>query len=107
MTGRKYTKAAIVDSIYQKTGTNRNDVRLIVDAFIDDVKGALAKNKVIELRGFGTFEIKVRKGRKRARNPRTGTILTVEPHGIASFRAGKDLKQDAWNITGKPLGKEP
>jgi integration host factor subunit beta len=106
VTGKKYTKADIIDSICQKTGANRNDVRLIVDAFIDDIKSALTKSKVIELRGFGTFEIKARKGRERARNPRTGETLSVEPHGIAMFRAGKDLKQDVWKLSDESDGRE-
>jgi integration host factor subunit beta len=98
MVGNKYTKAEIVDSIYNKTGINRKEIRDVVDLFIDEIKDALIKRMVIELRGFGTFEVKIRKGRQKARNPRTGEILSVNSHGIASFRAGRELKQDVWNL---------
>ena len=101
----KFTKADIVDAIYNKTGTDRKEVRKIIDLFIDEVKAALIYRKVIELRGFGTFEIKIRKGRQRARNPRTGEILSVNSHGIAAFRAGKELRQDVWSL--KPEEPEP
>ena len=94
----KLTKADIVDAIYNKTGTDRKDVRNVVDLFIEEVKTALISRKVIELRGFGTFEIKIRKGRQRARNPKTGEILSVNSHGIAAFRAGRDLRQDVWGL---------
>jgi len=94
----KITKAEIVDAIYNKTGTNRKEIRDVVDKFIDEVKAALVSHKVIELRGFGTFEIKIRKGRQKARNPKTGETVSVNSHGIVSFRPGRDLKRDAWPL---------
>ena len=98
MVGRKITKADIVDSIYSKTTMNRKDVRSMVDLFIEEIKNALIMRQVIELRGFGTFEIKIRKGREKARNPKTGENLSVNSHGIVSFRAGRDLRKDVWNL---------
>ena len=94
----KLTKAEIVDAIYNKTGTNRREIREMVDLFIDEVKAALVSRKAIELRGFGTFEIKVRKGREKARNPKTGEILAVNTHGIVAFRPGRELKREAWAL---------
>ena len=92
----KVTKADIVDAIYNKANIDRKEIQRVVDLFIEEVKGALVSYKAVELRGFGTFEIKVRKGRQRARNPKTGEIVSVYSHGIAAFRAGRELKQDVW-----------
>ena len=94
----KLTKADIVDGIYNKDSTDRKNIKKVVDLFLEEVKTALVSNKIIELRGFGTFEIKIRKGRKKARNPKTGEAVSVDSHGIVSFRAGKELKQDVWPI---------
>ena len=94
----KITKADIVDAIYNRIGAERRTIRDVVDLFIEEVKAALISQNIIELRGFGTFEIKIRKGRKKARNPKTGEILSVNSHGIAAFRAGRDLRQDVWNL---------
>ena len=94
----KLTKAEIIDAIFEKTGSNRKDIRDVVDLFLDEIQAALISHKVIELRGFGTFEIKIRKGRQKARNPKTGEILSVNSHGIAAFRAGRKLRQDVWNL---------
>jgi integration host factor subunit beta len=102
MVTNKITKADIVDSIYNKTGINRKDIRSVVDLFIDEIKTALVNQRVTELRGFGTFEIKIRKGRKKARNPKTGEPLSVNSHGIAAFRAGRELKQEVWNLPQAP-----
>ena len=92
----KLTKADIVDAIYNKADIDRKEIRQVVDLFIEEIKGALVSYNVVELRGFGTFEIKIRKGRQKARNPKTGEIVSVDSHGIAAFRAGRDLKQDVW-----------
>jgi len=98
MAGKKLTKADIIDSINEKTGTNRKDIHKVIDLFIEDIKDALSEGRVVELRGFGTFEIRVRKGRQKARNPKTGEPVSVSAHGVAAFRPGKELKQDVWNI---------
>ena len=102
---RKLIKADIVDAIYNKAKTDRKEIQKVVDLFIEEIKSALVLRNVIELRGFGTFEIKIRKGREKARNPKTGETLSVGSHGIASFRAGRDLKRDVWELKQKePAG---
>jgi integration host factor subunit beta len=105
MAEKKYTKADILDAIYEKTDLERNDIKRITDIFIDEIKNALVSRKTIELRGFGTFEVRVRKGRQKARNPRTGETVSVEAHGIAAFRPGRDLKQSVWALEEKKSGK--
>ena len=96
--GSKITKTEIVDSIYNKTGINRKEIRDMVDLFVEEIKNALHERRIIELRGFGTFEIRIRKGRQKARNPKTGETLSVNSHGIVSFRAGRELRKDVWNL---------
>ena len=87
-----------MDALYDRTGMSRKEIRMVIDLFISELKAALLQRHVIELRGFGTFEVKVRKARPRARNPRTGQTLSIRPRGIVTFRSGRELKQDAWTI---------
>ena len=101
MINEKFTKADIIDSLYQKTGMSPKEIRTIMDLFINELKDALLRQQIIELRGFGTFEVKVRKGRPRARNPKTGETISIRSHGSAVFRPGRELKQAAWNIPDK------
>jgi integration host factor subunit beta len=98
MAVKKYTKAEIIDSVYEKTGISRRDIKTVVDLVFDGIKDALIDGTIIELRGFGTFETRIRKGRQKARNPRTGEAVSVTSHGIAAFRPGRDLKQAVWNL---------
>ena len=98
MPARKFTKADIIDALYEKTGMNRTEIRRAVDLFIDEMKEALIRRQIIELRGFGTFEVKVRKARPRARNPRTGENIVINSHGAVVFRSGCEIKQAVWSI---------
>jgi integration host factor subunit beta len=108
MAVKKFTKADIIDSVYEQIGMSRKEIRMIIDLFIDEIKAALIGGMSIELRGFGTFEVKTRKGRQKARNPKTGETVSIRSHGIAAFRPGRELKQDVWNVGGenKPLQKK-
>ncbi|MDR1506002.1 MAG: integration host factor subunit beta [Treponema sp.] len=98
MAGKKITKTELVDAVYEKTGIVRKDIKVVVDLALEGIKDALADGTVIELRGFGTFEIRRRKGRLKARNPKTGESVSVTSHGIAAFRPGRELKQAVWNV---------
>lgn len=71
---------------------------MIIDNFFSEVKTALVEDKIVELRGFGTFEVKTRKAREKARNPKTGEIVPVASHGVTVFRPGKELKELTWNV---------
>jgi integration host factor subunit beta len=97
MAGKKFTKTELVDRVYEKTGIIRKDIKTVLDLTLEGIKEALADGTVIELRGFGTFEVRRRKGRQKARNPKTGEYVSVTSHGIAAFRPGREMKQAVWN----------
>lgn len=97
----KVTKNEIVDSIFENTDCERKDVLFIIDSFISEVKIALENGSSIELRGFGTFEPRLRKGKSEARNPKTGEIVSVPPHYVAAFKPGRELKEKLWNLKRK------
>ena len=95
----KLTKAEIVENIKRKnTKLNREDIHDIIDDLFDVMKAGLAEGKTIELRGFGTFEVRTRAGRKRARNPKSGENVSVEDHSVVFFRPGKELQERVWNL---------
>ena len=65
------TKADIVNEIAKSTGVEKVQVQAIVEAFMENVKGAMIEGKNVYLRGFGSFIIKTRKT-KVARNISSG-----------------------------------
>ncbi len=98
MTRGKLTKAEIVESISENSGLSKKDIQNIIDSFFAEVKDALLDDRIVEFRGFGTFEIRTRKGRDRARNPKTGETVSVQNHGVVVFRPGKELKKASWEL---------
>ncbi|MDE3058110.1 MAG: integration host factor subunit beta [Bacteroidota bacterium] len=85
------TKADIVDIIASGTGLTKVETEAVVDGFIQTVITSLRDGKNIEIRGFGSFKVKKRKGRV-ARNPRTGEQVNVEEHYVPIFKVSKELK---------------
>ena len=94
----KVTKFDIVDAVYENTDFEKKTIQAVVDAFLDEMKNSLKNSATIELRGFGTFEIRVRKGREAARNPKNGQKVSVPPHGVVAFRSGQELKTSVWDL---------
>jgi DNA-binding protein HU-beta len=86
------TKADIVDVIASATGLTKVETEAVVDGFITTVIGAMKDGKNIEIRGFGSFKVKKRKGRV-ARNPRTGEQVMVGEHFVPTFKVSKEMKQ--------------
>ena len=68
------------------------DVELIVSTIFDEITGALAHGKRVELRGFGAFTVKRRNART-GRNPRTGEAVPVDEKAVPFFKAGKELRE--------------
>ena len=92
MADDKLTKIDLVESVYLNTKIEKQDAQKVIDNLLEQLKSSMSDGKTIELRGFGTFEKRLRKGRAKARNPKTGEIVSVEPHYVAVFRPGRELK---------------
>ena len=82
------TKAEIVSEISNKTGLEKQAVQTIVETFMTSVKGALAKNENVYLRGFGSFVVKQR-AKKTARNISKKTTIIIPAHKIPAFKPCK------------------
>ena len=74
------------EDFYQK------DIVEIVDIFFKTLTKAIVKNDRVELRGFGTFDVKNREARI-ARNPKNGSIVAVASKKTPFFRMGKGMKE--------------
>ena len=88
---KSMTKKDIVMKIAADTDIKQIDVKKVVQMTFDVIIDALAKGEKIELRNFGVFKTKIRKGRM-GRNPRTGTKVPVQPKRVAVFKAGLVMK---------------
>jgi DNA-binding protein HU-beta len=82
------TKADIVNEISKKTGIEKVTVQKTVEAFMENVKDSLSKNRNVYLRGFGSFIVK-RRAKKTARNISRNTTIIIPEHSIPSFKPAK------------------
>ncbi len=98
MSTKKVTKYDLVESVYQNTKCEKRVVQDVIENLLEQLKLSLKDGSTIELRGFGTFEPRLRKGRSKARNPKTGEQLSVAPHYVAAFRSGQELKKALWEL---------
>ncbi|MFA7288036.1 MAG: HU family DNA-binding protein [Melioribacteraceae bacterium] len=85
------TKADIVEKVADGTGLTKLETEAIVEGFLNTVIQALMEGNGIEIRGFGSYKVKKKKGRY-ARNPRTGEQVFVEEHYVPVFKFSKDFK---------------
>jgi len=82
------TKADIVAEIAEKTGLEKVDVQITVEAFMEEVKESLEGGENVYLRGFGSFIIKER-AKKTGRNISKNTTIIIPAHNIPSFKPAK------------------
>jgi DNA-binding protein HU-beta len=87
------TKADLVRNVSAETGIIRKDVALAVDAFLEAIKDSMKEGKHIEIRGFGTFKLKVRKERI-GRNPKTEEKVKVPSRVVPTFKFSRAFKED-------------
>lgn len=85
------TKQALIQEIAKSTGFVRNDIKTVIEQFLDLLAEKLIEGNTIEIRGFGTFACKPRKARP-ARNPRTGETVLIEERMVPSFKFSNDIK---------------
>ncbi|MBP3828896.1 MAG: integration host factor subunit beta [Bacteroidaceae bacterium] len=82
------TKQDIVSLISKQTGIDKTTALTVVEAFMDQVKGALATDNNVYLRGFGSFILKKR-AQKTARNITQNTTMIIPEHNIPAFKPAK------------------
>jgi len=90
------TKADIVSNIAEKSGIEKADVLATVEAFMNEVKGALEGGDNVYLRGFGSFIVKTR-AEKTGRNISKNTTIKIPAHNIPAFKPSKTFTEGVKN----------
>jgi nucleoid DNA-binding protein len=87
------TKKKLIQVISQNRGIHPNDVRNVIQSFLDVMTEYLSKGDRLEFRDFGVFEIVERK-QKIGRNPKNAAIPIVIPARLAvKFTPGKNMRK--------------
>ena len=89
--GKNVTKKDIVMKVSNETNLTQIDVKKIVQRTLDVILESLERGETVELRNFGVFKVKTRRGRI-GRNPRTGEEVNVPEKKVVVFKPGLVLK---------------
>jgi integration host factor subunit beta len=98
MTDATMTKADLVELVKNATQLEQKLTEEVIETVFDSLIAAVKKGERVEIRGFGTFRTRDRRGRQ-GRNPRTGEKVEVRAKKILYFKPSKDLK-DFVNASG-------
>ncbi len=87
------TKKKLIQVISQERNLHPNDVRNVIQLFLDKMTDSLATGDRIEFRDFGVIEIVERK-QKIGRNPKNAAVPIIIPARAAvKFTPGKKMRQ--------------
>ena len=67
------------------------DVELALNCILGQMVDALVQGKRIEIRGFGSFDVRNRPPRI-ARNPKTGEVFHLPAKAAVHFKAGMEMR---------------
>ncbi len=90
------TKSGLIERVAEQTShITQKDAEIVVNTIFNSMKAALERGERIEIRGFGTFQVKVHKAHE-GRNPKTGEGVHIPVMRRAFFKVGQELKDRVW-----------
>ncbi len=85
-------KSDLIEEVSKKLlDLHKNDVELAVNCMFKHMSEALAKGERIEIRGFGSLNIRLRPPRI-GRNPKSGESVHLIAKTVTHFKPGKELR---------------
>ena len=85
-------KTDLIEVISKQSKISRVDARHLIEIILDEISSAITSGKGVEVRGFGAFYKRHRKGRIGI-NPKTGEKTEVSEKFVPFFKPGKLLKE--------------
>ena len=91
MPGRKdVTKADLAEEVSRVVEISHREGAAVVETVLESILQALREGGQVQIRGFGTFAVRQRRGRI-GRNPKTGSQVQVHPKRVPYFRPSTGL----------------
>jgi len=85
-------KTDLIDVISKESRISRVDAKKLIEIILEEISLAITSGKGVEIRGFGVFYKRHRKGRIGI-NPKTGEKTEVSEKFVPFFKPGKLLKE--------------
>ncbi len=104
--GAGMTKSDLIERVAARMPhISKKDTELVVNTIFDSMTDSLRGSDRIEIRGFGSFQVKVREARE-GRNPKTGAEVKIPAKRTPFFKVGKELKERI-DQSGRGGGESP
>ena len=97
------TKSDLIEHLCTVEKLPKGRAELLVNTIFDCLEQSLRRGERIEIRGFGSFEIRNYRSYQ-GRNPRTGSTVAVKPKRLPFFKVGKERKERVNAAAGKKPG---
>ena len=88
--GRQANKGILAERVAQELNVPRRTAARVLDAVLDSVSDLLRGRGKVAVKGFGTFERKIRKGRA-YKHPLTGQSIAVADKETIMFKPSDQL----------------
>ncbi|MFH4355051.1 MAG: integration host factor subunit alpha [Neisseriaceae bacterium] len=86
------TKSELTDIVVARVPKiSRNDAKLLVELFFEEIKSALAAGADVKISGFGNFQLR-NKNQRPGRNPKTGQEVEISARRVVTFHSSQKLK---------------
>jgi|LakMenEpi03Aug12_release.lakeMendotaPanAssembly.Ray.scaffolds.fasta_scaffold921974_1 DNA-binding protein HU-beta len=89
----KVTKTQLIDILADKLGISKTKAEEYLNVFIEVIVENLKKDIIVAITGFGIFS-KVNRKARNGINPKTGEKIKIPASVSASFKPGKNLKEN-------------
>jgi integration host factor subunit beta len=86
------TKSELIEQLSESLKLPKGKAEIVVNVMFDAMITALERGERIEIRGFGSFEVRSYKSYE-GRNPRTGEPVHVKAKRLPFFKVGKELRE--------------
>mgnify|MGYP003148033480 FL=1 len=90
------TKAELAEVLFDKYGVSKQDAKVLVEDFFEEIRVALEKGGQVKLSGFGNFELRT-KNQRPGRNPKTGEEIPISARRVVTFKPGQKFKSRVEN----------
>ncbi len=87
------TKSQLIERIASRTrDVSKRDIETVVDTLFGSMTEALVRGERIDIRGFGSFQVRVREARE-GLNPKTRERVQIPARRRPLFRVAKELHE--------------
>ena len=85
-------KIDLIEAISKQSKISRSESKFCVEVILEELSSAIASGEEVEVRGFGSFYKRHRKGRMGI-NPKTGEKTEITEKFVPFYKPGKFLKE--------------